>query len=64
MDVISPEDVGSIMSSPFVVTFWPLLVGAVVILVFMLGGYTRTTIPLAIFAVVIQAWHMGLFGEK
>jgi hypothetical protein len=64
MDVLSPEDVGSILSSPFFVTFWPLLVGAAVILVFLLRGYTRTTIPLAIIAAVIQAWHMGLFGEK
>ena len=64
MDVITPEDVSSIFSSPFFVTYWPLLVGAAVPLVFLLKGYTRMTIPLVILAAVIQAWHMGVFGEK
>ena len=64
MDLISPEDVGSILSSPFVVTYWPLLVGAAVILVFLLRGYTRTTLPLAAISMVVQAWNMGIFGEK
>ena len=36
MDVLSPDDVGSVMSSPFFVAFWPLLLGGLIILVFML----------------------------
>jgi len=64
MDVISPDDIKSMMSSPFVTTFWPLLVGGVVILIFLLRGYSRTTLPLAAVFAAIQAWHMGVFGEK
>ena len=64
MDLLSPEDIGSLLSSPFVVKFWPLLVGGLVILVFLLRGYTRTTLPFAAMFAVLQAWHMGLFGEK
>ncbi len=64
MDVISPDDIGSIMSSSFFMSFWPLLLGGLVILVFLLKGYNRTTLPLAAIFAVIQAWHMGFFGEK
>ena len=64
MDVLSPDDVGSVMSSPFFVAFWPLLLGGLIILVFMIRGYTRTTIPLAAIFVALQAWHMGFFGDK
>ena len=64
MDLLSPDDVASAMSSPFFVKFWPLLLGATIILIFLLRGYTRTTLPLAAVFAVLQAWHMGFFGEK
>lgn len=64
MDLLSPEDIKSVMSSPFVTTYWPLLLGAVIILVFMMRGYSRTSLPLAAVFLALQAWHMGLFGEK
>jgi hypothetical protein len=64
MDVLSPDDVESIMSSPFVAGYWPLLVGALLMLVFMMRGYTRATIPMAAITLLIQAWHSGVFGAK
>jgi nitric oxide reductase large subunit len=52
------------MSSPFVAGYWPLLVGALLMLVFMMRGYTRATIPMAAITLLIQAWHSGVFGAK
>jgi hypothetical protein len=52
------------MSSPFLVGYWPLLVGALLMLVFLMRGYTRATIPMAAIALLIQAWHSGVFGAK
>jgi hypothetical protein len=64
MDLLSPDDIGSIMSSPFVVLYWPLLAGALLLLVFLMRGYYRATIPIAAIALLIQAWHSGVFGAK
>ncbi len=64
MDLLSPDDISAVMSSPFFVAYWPLMLGGLIILVLMIRGYTRTTIPLAAIFAALQAWHMGLFGEK
>jgi hypothetical protein len=64
MDLLSPDDVASIMDSPFVTNFWPMIVGAIVILVFLIRGYTRTTIPIFAISLFAQAWHMGFFGPE
>ena len=64
MYVLSPEDIKSVMSAPFFALYWPLLVGVVVIMGFLFRGYTKTTIPVAAIAVLIQAWHSGVFGAK
>ena len=64
MYVVSPDDIKSVMTSPFVALYWPLLVGVVVIMGFLFRGYTKTTIPVAAIALFIQAWHSGFFGAK
>ena len=64
MDLLSPDDLSDFFSSPFFITYWPIMVGGLVILIFLIRGYTRTTLPLAAIAIAVQAWNMGLFGEK
>ena len=64
MYVLSPDDVTSVMSSPFFVVYWPLLVGGMVVIVFLFRGYTKTTIPVVAVSIMIPAWHAGFFGAK
>lgn len=61
MDVPSPEDVASIFSLPFFVSYWPLIFGTVVLSVAVIAGYTRLTFVLAALIGALQAWHSGLF---
>jgi hypothetical protein len=62
MYVISPEDVASVFSTPFFVSYWPLVLGTIVICVAMVTGYGRAILPLAALMAAVQAWHSGLFS--
>ena len=62
--LLSPDDVTSVMSAPFFSMYWPLLAGGLVAIVFLVRGYTKTTIPVVAVAILIQAWHAGFFGAK
>ena len=64
MELPSPDDISEIMNSPFVAAYWPMLVGALVIIVFLMRGYTKTTIPVFLLTLLAQAWHMGLLTSE
>jgi hypothetical protein len=61
MYVLSPDDVASIFSLPFFVSYWPLIFGTVVMSVSVIAGYIRLTFILGVLVAALQAWHSGLF---
>ena len=62
MYLISPEDISDVLSQPFVVAYWPMIVGTVIWLGFMMRGYTKAAILFVGLTLVYQAWHMGIIG--
>ena len=61
-DVISPDDIASVMSHPFIVAYWPLLLGGPFVFLSMVKGYYWVAIPLAGLTVLLQAWHSGVLA--
>ena len=43
-------------------TFWPLIVGTVVLLILMLRGDHAGVIPVGSGMILLQAWQSGMFG--
>ena len=62
MELPSPDDVRAILTSPFVVMYWPLIVGLAVLLAARKAGQGWTTIPIAVLTLAGQAWKLGMFG--
>jgi hypothetical protein len=62
MYVISPDDIKAVISIPFFVSYWPLIVGTVVMCVAVFAGFSRAILPLAALFLAIQAWHSGWFS--
>jgi hypothetical protein len=60
--VLSPDDIKSVAAIPFFVSYWPIIVGTVVMCVAVFAGFTRLTIPMAAIIAAVQAWHSGLFS--
>ena len=56
-DVFTPEVLGQ-----FADTFWPAILGGITLFVLILLGKERAAIPVAVVAVLLQAWRLGLFG--
>jgi hypothetical protein len=62
MYLISPDDVDAVISLPFFVTYWPLVVGTIALCVAVFAGFQRALLPLAALMAAAQAWHSGLFA--
>ena len=55
----SPDDVNAFLTLPFVVTYWPLILGALVIIGLLIKGQNWATIPVAALFVLLFAWRSG-----
>jgi len=60
MDLPSPDDIAYILTLPFVVSYWPLIVGALLLFVIMAKGRTWMMLPVSAIFVALQLWHMGV----
>ena len=60
--LLSPDDIASVMSHPFIAAYWPLLLGGPFVFLFMIKGYNWVAIPLAGLTVLGQAWHLGMLA--
>ncbi len=59
-DLLSPDDIASVMQHPFVAAYWPLLFGGPFVFLFMVKGYNWVAVPLAALILLLQAWHLGM----
>ena len=49
----------AILTLPLVVTYWPLILGALVILGLLIKGQNWATVPVAALFVLLFAWRSG-----
>ena len=61
-ELLSPDDIASVMDSPFISAYWPLLLGGPVVFLFMVKGYNWVAIPLGALTLLGQAWHSGMLA--
>ena len=50
------------VAGQFAATYWPVVLGGVILFVLILMGKERVAIPVAAVVVLLQAWRWGLFG--
>jgi len=43
-------------------TYWPLLIGGLVLVILMMRGEVRAALPIAGLAMLFQAWKSGMLG--
>ncbi len=60
--LLSPDDIASVMSHPFIAAYWPLLLGGPFVFVALAKGVYWVAIPLAGLTVLLQAWHSGMLA--
>ena len=60
MAVPHPDDIEAIFALPFVLNYWPLIVGTLISGVFIFMANTRAIVIVAILSLMVQAWHSGL----
>jgi len=58
-NLLSPDDIASVFSHPFVVAYWPLLICGPLVFLSLVKGHYWVAIPLAGLTVLLQAWHSG-----
>ncbi len=56
-DAITPEMLGQ-----FAATYWPVVLGGIVLFVLIALDKERIAIPVGITVVLLQAWRLGVFG--
>ena len=56
-DAISAEMLGQ-----FAATYWPVILGGIMLIALILKGNARAAIPVGIVVALLQAWRWGLFG--
>jgi hypothetical protein len=61
-NLLSPDDVASVMSHPFIAAYWPLILAGPVVFVALAKGYYWVAIPLAGLTVLLQAWRSGVLA--
>ena len=59
MALPSPDDVSAFLTLPFVVTYWPLIVGALVALGLLVKGQNWAVVPVAGLFFLLFAWRSG-----
>ena len=50
------------MAGQFAATYWPVILGGIILFVLILKGKERAAIPVGAVVVLLQAWRWGLFG--
>ncbi len=63
MALPSPDDVRDVLTSPFVVMYWPAILGAIVFFIALARGGYRSATLVAVLALAAQAWHAGWLVE-
>jgi hypothetical protein len=59
MALPSPDDVNAFLTLPFVITYWPLILGAVIVLGLLIKGQNWAAVPVALLFVLLFAWRAG-----
>ncbi len=57
LDAVNAEMAGQVAA-----TYWPVVLGGLVLFGLILRGNERAAIPVAIVVVLLQGWRWGLFG--
>ncbi len=50
------------MLGQFAATYWPVVLGGVVLFVLIALDKERIAIPVGITVILLQAWQLGVFG--
>jgi len=59
MGLPSPDDINAFLTLPFVVTYWPLILGALLVLGLLVKGQNWAAVPVAALFVLLFAWRSG-----
>ena len=59
MDLLTPEGIKALLAQPFVVMYWPGMIGAAVFFATLARGAYRYAVPVALVTAAAQAWHAG-----
>lgn len=62
MELLTPDDVVSVFSLPFVVAYWPLILGGGALFVIAVRGSHWIMFPVGTLFILLQLWHMGVFA--
>jgi hypothetical protein len=62
MDILRPDDVAAVFSLPFVVAYWPLILGGLTLFVIAVRGSHWMMFPVGALFILLQLWHMGAFA--
>lgn len=57
-----PEHVEAVLELPFVVMYWPMIVGTALFFLALARGHTWVAVPVAAIAIGVQATRLGLGG--
>lgn len=57
-----PEHVEGILETPFVVMYWPMLLGTALFFLALARGHTWIAVPVAAIAIAVQAMRLGLIS--
>lgn len=57
-----PEDVEGILNSPFIVMYWPMMIGTVLFVLLLGRGHAWIAIPVGAIAIAVQANRLGVFS--
>ena len=62
MELLTPDDVVSVFSLPFVAAYWPLILGGGTLFVIAVRGSNWMMFPIGTLFILLQLWHMGVFA--
>jgi len=62
LNIPRPEHVEGILETPFVVMYWPMIVGAAIFFLALARGHTWIAIPVGAIAIAVQAMRLGLLS--
>lgn len=60
MDVPGPDDIAGFLSSPFIQTFWPGIIGFFLFFFVAAKGPRWMILPILVVSSFYQAWHLGI----
>lgn len=60
MYLLSPDDIVNFLSSPFILAFWPGIIGFLMIFLLASKGPRWLILPVLATSSFYQAWHLGI----